>query len=66
MDFGAYFLDAAQQHVNRRGPRIVLDNSLSQEILGIKYRPIRPSIIEMFHSMIELGMVPNNLPKANG
>lgn len=43
--------------VHRIGPELRFSNQKSLDLLGMTYIHPRPSVIEMMHSMIELGMV---------
>ena len=40
-----------------------MNNSRSEETLGVKYRPIDESLIEMVNQMIEKGWIADKRPK---
>ncbi|GMR32781.1 hypothetical protein PMAYCL1PPCAC_02976 [Pristionchus mayeri] len=43
--------------LGRSGGELRFDNSKSIRLLDMKYRPVDKAVVEMMHSMIELGMV---------
>jgi hypothetical protein len=47
----------------KRGPQQHCNVDKSKNILGVKYRPGRQSLIEMMYWMIDVGYIPNKLPE---
>lgn len=47
------------------GTRILLDNTLSKQLLGLTYETysFKQTIVEMGYSLIKQGLVPDLLPK---
>ena len=56
--FGALFVSQLKLVKNMLNKTILYDNTKSKEILGIQYIPVKQSIIDTAHSLIEYGIVP--------
>ena len=47
------------------GRVITLDNSQTQQVLGINFTPVKQSVLEMSETLIETGYVPQPKPDKN-
>lgn len=47
----------------RLGGQVRCDNSASKEVLGMEYRTMEQSLVEMFQGLIDVGIIENKLPK---
>ena len=56
--FGSIFVSQLKLVKGMLNKTILYDNTKSKEILGLQYMPVKQSIIDMAHSLIEYGIVP--------
>ena len=47
----------------RLGPKVFCDTTASREILGMEYRSVEQALVDMFYSLIKVGIIENRLPK---
>ncbi len=63
VEFFCMFTSKARLLAAKRGPEQHCNTDKSKQILGLKYRPGRQSLIEMMYWMIDVNYIPNKLPK---
>ena len=63
MKFASYFNDEAAAVLPNWGKDWSCDTSMSEDILGIQYRPAKESFSEMVNMMIENGWIEDKRPK---
>lgn len=63
VEFCTMFTSKAKLIAAKRGPQQHCNTDKSKQILGMKYRPGRQSLIEMMYWMIDVNYIPNKLPK---
>jgi hypothetical protein len=61
--FASLFIKELKTVMSEWGIELIGDNSESREVLGIKYRPLEATVVDMVHSMWQTGTLEDKRKK---